>query len=257
MREILDDIEKGNPLDPMESARRNMRTPLRKRFYKDVTVESDAQGHRILLDGKILKTPSRRPVVVPTRALADAIAEEWRAQKETIDPLTMPLTRLGNTVIDGVIDAQAAVAADIRKYLGSDLLCYRADGPEALIARQQDVWDPILGWAREALGARFVLAQGVNFVPQPEQAVNAACRAIPENPWALGAVHAAMTITGSALIALGMAQGVLTPEQAWNAALVDEDWNAQTWGRDPQVVERNAQRFAELKAAADLLKLAR
>jgi chaperone required for assembly of F1-ATPase len=257
MREFLDDIAKGNPLDPMESARRNMRVSLRKRFYKDVTVESDAEGHHILLDGKALKTPSRRAFAVPTRALADAIAEEWRAQKENIDPLTMPLTRLANTIIDGVMESKAAVSADIRKYLGSDLLCYRADGPEALIARQQEVWDPILGWAREALGARFVLAQGVNFVPQPQEAVNAACQAIPEDPWALGAAHAAMTITGSALIALGLVRGLLTPEQAWNAALVDEDWNAQTWGRDPQVVERNAHRFAELKAAAELLRLLR
>lgn len=256
MRDILDDTFRNNPLDPMESARKNMRASLRKRFYETASVEEGEGGFRILLDGKQVRTPSRNVLAAPARTLADAIAQEWSAQKDVIDPMTMPLTRLANTVIDGVAPNPGPVAAEIEKYLGSDLLVYRADGPEGLVARQTQLWDPVLAWAREALGARFVLAQGVGFVNQPEQAVRAAAAAIPAEPWRLGAAHSIMTITGSALLALALERGAITPEQAWAAGQVDEDWNAQTWGQDPLAQERNAHRHAELQAAARILSAA-
>lgn len=255
MRDILEDIFKNNPLDPMESARKNMRASLRKRFYETAGVEEGEGGFRIVLDGKTVKTPSRHVFAAPTRALAQAIADEWNAQKDVIDPMSMPLTRLANTIVDGVAPDPAPVAAEIEKYLGSDLLIYRAEGPEGLVARQNALWDPVLAWARDALGARFVLAQGVGFVTQPEQALRAASAAIPADPWRLGATHSVMTITGSALVALALEQGALTPEEAWAAGQVDEDWNAQTWGQDPLAQERNAHRHAELQAAARVLSL--
>ena len=137
----------------------------------------------------------------------------------------MPLTRLANSIIDGVADAPAAVQAEVAKFLGSDLVCYRAGSPDGLVERQAQHWDPLIAWARDALGARFVLGEGVMFVRSRTEALAAAARAIPAEPWRLGAVNAITTLTGSALIALALAQGQLVAEDAWAAAHVDEDWN--------------------------------
>jgi len=167
----------------------------------------------------------------------------------------MPLTRLANTIIDGVAAAAPEIVAEIEKYLGSDLVFYRAEAPAALVARQARLWDPILDFAREALGANFVTQQGVRFVAQPAAAVAAARRAVPENPWRLGAVHVITTLTGSALIALAFAAGALGLDDAWKAAHVDEDWNMEHWGRDAIALERRAIRFAEMQAAAIVLRL--
>src|SRR5262249_52161031 len=180
---------------------------------------------------------------------------EWRAQADVVDPAKMPLTRLANSIIDGVVDKPAQVEAEIAKYLGTDLVCYRADRPQRLVMRQIELWDPILAFARDTLGARFALAEGVTFLPQPEAAIAAARRAIPSDPWRLGAVHAIMTLTGSALIALALARGALTCDSAWTAAHVDEDWNMEQWGRDALALERRVARFAEMQAAATVLAL--
>jgi chaperone required for assembly of F1-ATPase len=167
----------------------------------------------------------------------------------------MPLTRLANTIIDGVAPQPGPVAAEIVKYLGSDLLCYRADAPEGLVRTQARHWDPILAWARETLGARFVLGEGVIFVAQPAGAVAAARQAIPSDPWRLGAVNVIATLTGSALIALAVAAGRLDVGDAWNAANVDEDWNMNFWGRDELALQRRAARFTDMQAAAKALEL--
>jgi chaperone required for assembly of F1-ATPase len=259
MRDLFEDMFSNQPLDPTESARRAMRPQLRRRFYERAAVEeegADGEKHefRILLDGRPIRTPARRTLAAPTRALADAIAAEWEAQRDVIDPAKLPLTRLANSIIDGVADATAAVAAEVEKYLASDLLFYRAERPDGLVAREAAAWDPVLAWAREALGARFVTAQGMVHVPQPEQAMAAASAAIPRGPWPLGAVHAITTLTGSALIAIALARGALTIEQAWAAAHVDEDWNMDFWGRDEVALERRAARFAEMQAAATVLQ---
>jgi chaperone required for assembly of F1-ATPase len=187
--------------------------------------------------------------------LAEALAAEWNAQVELIDPRDMPLTRLANSIIDGVIDAADAVAAEIEKYLASDLLLYRAQGPRGLVERQAQAWDPLLEWARERLGARFVLAEGITFVAQPASALAAARAAIPSDPWRLGALSAITTLTGSALIGLAVLAGRLAAEAAWAAAHVDEDWNMDFWGRDELALERRAAQFAEMKAAAMVLDL--
>jgi chaperone required for assembly of F1-ATPase len=255
MRDLLEEIFANNPIDPTEAARRPQRPVVKRRFYTSVGLASDREGFAIELDGRPVKTPARRPLAVPTRPLGEAIAAEWEAQTEVIDPSRMPLTRLANTIIDGVAAAAPEIAAEIEKYLGSDLVFYRAETPAALLARQARLWDPVLGFAVEALGANFVTRQGVRFVTQPAAAVAAARRAIPENPWRLGAVHVITTLTGSALIALAVAAGALTVDEAWTAAHVDEDWNMEQWGGDAIALERRATRFAEMQAAATVLRL--
>jgi chaperone required for assembly of F1-ATPase len=184
------------------------------------------------------------------------MAAEWGAQGEFIDPAGMPLTRLANTIIDGVAAQTDAVAAEVAKYLGSDLVFYRAEAPERLVERQTRLWNPVLTWAREALDARFMLAAGVVHVEQPQAALAAARAAIPRDPWRLGAVHSVTTLTGSALIALALAQRQLSTAQAWEAAHVEEDWNMEQWGRDELALERRNFRFAEMQAAATVLELA-
>jgi chaperone required for assembly of F1-ATPase len=256
MRDIFDDIYKNTPLDPEEAVRRNTRVDLRKRFYETTGTDKSDGTFRVLLDGKPVRTPARRVLAVPSQILAQAIAQEWDAQQEVINPSKMPLTRLANSIIDGVADAPEPVAEDIEKYLGCDLLFYRADGPEGLIKAQQQHWDPIVSWARDELGARFILAEGVVFVPQAQEAITAACRALPLNPWALGALHSITTLTGSALLALALAAGKLDTDAAWAAAHVDEDFNLATWGRDEPALARRALRFSEMQAAARVLALA-
>jgi len=255
MRDILEDIAGSDPLDPTESARRNMRPQLRKRFYQRAHV-GDAAPFAVLLDNRPVRTPAGNALALPSRALGEAVAAEWDAQQERIDPAVMPLTRLVNAIIDGVATAPAPVAEEVAKYLGSDLVCYRADTPAGLVARQAQHWDPILGWARDTLGARFLLAEGVMFAAQPDHAIVAASATIPSDPWRLGAVNVITTLTGSALIALALSQGRLTVDDAWTAAHVDEDWNMSQWGRDELALDRRATRFAEMQAAGTVLQLA-
>ncbi|MEA2936046.1 MAG: hypothetical protein QOD74_2692 [Variibacter sp.] len=255
MRDILDDLFGNQPIDPTESARRGLRTQLRKRFYQRASVGEGAP-YRVLLDGRAVKTPAGGVLAAPSRALALAIAAEWDAQGERIDPATMPLTRLANTIIDGVVPDPGPVADEVVKYLGSDLVCYRADTPEGLVRLQGRSWDPILMWAREELGARLVLTEGVVFVEQPEHAVTAARKAIPSETWRLGAVNLITTLTGSALLALAVAAKRLSVDEAWTAAHVDEDWNMDFWGRDELAMQRRATRFVDMQAAGTVLALA-
>jgi chaperone required for assembly of F1-ATPase len=255
MRDIFDDIFANQPLDPTEAARRSMRPQLRRRFYQAASVDPQPGGFAVVLDGRPVRTPARRTLAAPAEPLAQALVDEWNAQQEVVDPATMPLTRLANSIIDGVADATGAVQAEVAKFLASDLVCYRAGSPAGLVERQVKHWDPLIAWARDALGARMVLGEGVMFVKQPDDALAAAARAIPAEPWRLGAVHAVTTLTGSALIGLALAQGHLSMEDAWAAAHVDEDWNMVQWGQDAQALERRAAREAEMRAAATVLAL--
>ena len=252
MRDILKDLFGSEPLDPVEAARRNMRPNLRKRFYQAATVGEGAP-HPLLLDGRAVKTPAGNTLAAPTRSLAQAIAAEWDAQGERIEPAGMPLTRLANTIIDGVAPNPDPVAQEIAQYLGSDLVCYRASTPEGLVVRQAQHWDPILAWAREEYGARFLLSEGVMFVAQPVSAICALRAAIPSDPWRLGAVSLITTLTGSALIALAVAAKRLSVDDAWAAAHVDENWNMDFWGRDELAMQRRAARLADMQAAGAVL----
>ena len=254
MRDFFTHNVQDQPIDPIEAARRATRPQRARRFYASAAVGEDAKGFAVLLDGRRAKTPAHQGLVAPTRALAEALAVEWANQYEFVDPAQMPLTRLSNSIIDGVAKALAPVAAEVAAYLDSDLLCYRADAPQGLVARQAAHWDPIIAWAREVVGAPFTVSQGVMFVVQPEEARRHARAAIPEDPWRLGAVHAITTLTGSALLALAVLRRRLGADEAWRAAHVDEDWNMQLWGRDQVALERRAFRFAEMQAAATLLE---
>jgi len=255
MRELFDEVSGKSPLDPKEAVRRTTRGPTRKRFYTEAGVVEAANGFAITLDGKPVRTPSGRPLAVPSRQIADAIAAEWEAQREAIDPLTMPLTRFANSVIEGVVDRVEAVREDIAKYLKSDLLFYRAGHPEGLVARETKHWDPVLFWAAETLGAHFILAEGIVHVRQPESAVAAARAALPDDPWSIAALHVITTLPGSALLALALMRGLLDEDQVWTAAHVDEDWNTARWGVDEEVAARRAARLVDFKAAASILKV--
>jgi len=254
MREVFDEASGKSPLDPEEAVRRSARTPRRKRFYAHAGVVEAADGFAITLDGKPIRTPSGRQVVAPAREIAEAIAAEWQAQQETIDPLTMPLTRFANSVVDAVVDRVEAVTDDVTKYFGSDLLFYRAGHPDALVAREAMYWDPVLFWAADALGAHFILAEGIVHVRQPDSAVAAARAALPTDPWSIAALHVITTLTGSALLALALLRGVLDQDQVWAAAHVDEDWNIEKWGADEEIAAHRAARLVDFRAAAHILK---
>jgi chaperone required for assembly of F1-ATPase len=255
MRDIFDEIYDKQVLDPRESARRGLRRTARPRFYAQAAAGEGEGGFPVLLDGRPVRTPARRVLAAPSRPLAAALAAEWEAQQEVVDPARMPLTRLVNAIIDGVVDAPGAVAAEIGNYLGTDLLFYRAGEPAGLVDAQARHWDPVLAWARTALGARFVLAEGVMHVAQPEGALASARAAIPADPWRLGALSAITTLTGSALLALALLRGALTADQAWAAAHVDEDWQMAFWGSDEVALQRRGFREAEMRAAAEVLRL--
>ena len=220
--------------------------------------EGRARLFRVLLDGKPIRTPAKRDLALPTAALAEAIAAEWAAQAAHVDPATMPLTRLANSAIDGVAGREAEVRADIAKYAGSDLVCYRAEGPEGLVERQCRAWDPILEWARETLGARFEVATGIMPVAQPDAGRAAVAEALAHlDAFTLAALHVMTTLMGSALLALGHARGRLSAEAAWAAAHVDEDWQISQWGEDAEAEARRERRWAEMQAASRMLSLLR
>src|SRR6266550_7263650 len=254
MRDLFDEVAGKSPLDPQEAVRRATRAPRRRRFYAHAGAVEAPDGFAIVLDDKPVRTPSGRALVAPNREIADGIVAEWDAQQEIIDPLTMPLTRFANTVVDAVVDRVEAVADDVAKYFGSDLLFYRAGHPEALVAREAAHWDPIVFWAADALGAHFILAEGIVHVRQPDSAIAAARAALPADPWSIAALHVVTTLTGSALLALALLRGVLDQDQAWAAAHVDENWNIEKWGVDEEVAARRAARLIDFRAAAHILR---
>jgi chaperone required for assembly of F1-ATPase len=255
MRDLLEGASPASqPLDPTEAARRAMRPQLRQRFYDQVLVEGGAGEFRVTLDGRVVNTPARRPLTVSARALAEALAAEWKAQRDLIDPSKMPLTRLANTIIDGVVRSLPEVAAEVANYLSCDLVLYRAGHPQGLVERQAAAWDPVLDWSRTVLGARFKVTHEMIHVAQSPQALRTTRNAIPGDPWQLGAIYAITTLTGSALIALAFAGKGISLAQAWSAAHVDEDWNMEQWGYDEVALECRACRFAEIQAAAEVLR---
>ena len=241
------------PRDPMRAAQANMRALVIKRFYRNVDVREGADGqHALTLDGRGARTPGRNPLTAKSRALMLKVAVEWERQRETLDPADMPLTRLLNSAVDGVSRTMAETRAEILKYAGSDLLCYRAEEPEELAERQWLAFDSILKWAAETLGARFNLGAGVVHVDQRPEALAAIGAALDayDDPVALAALSAMTTLTGSTLLALALARGRLSPEAAWRAAHIDEDFQAERWGVDAEALARRAARWREFEAAA-------
>ncbi|QFY60193.1 ATPase [Rhizobium grahamii] len=255
MRDLLNDLSEGlSHPDPIRRAQVQMKKPLPKRFYKNVEITPRDEGFAIELDGKAVRTPARHVLAVPTRALAELVAREWEAQADVIDPAMMPVTRLVNTAIDGVTTDTQAVFEDILRFSTSDLLCYRADGPKELVDRQRNRWDPVLDWAAEAFGARFILIEGIMHHDQPREAVSAFSAALRPHSTAieLAALHTVTTLTGSALLSLAFAEAFLPSDDIWSLAHLDEDWTIEHWGQDEEAEQRRAQRFEDFKAATDV-----
>jgi chaperone required for assembly of F1-ATPase len=242
----------SSPVAGPGSVRSNPSHP--KRFYEHVAIKDEGDGTGLLLDGKKVRTPGKSPFVLPNAALAEAIAEEWRGQGARIDPQTMPLTRLANSVIDGVKGNEGAVVDDILKYAGSELLCYRAEGPKGLVALQSKHWDPILAFAKHDLGAPMRLSEGVMHVEQLPTSLEALKERLQDfDPWSLAALHVMTGLSGSALLALAVALRRLTPEEAWTAAHVDENWQIAQWGEDEEARQRREKRHRDFAAAARML----
>ncbi|MDL2400490.1 ATP12 family chaperone protein [Rhizobium mayense] len=255
MRDLFNDLSGGlSHPDPVRRAQIQMKKPLPKRFYKDVSVRESEDGHLIELDGKVVKTPARQSLAVPTEALAKLVAAEWARQVDVIDPATMPVTRLVNTALDGVATDSQAVFEDILRFSSSDLLCYRADTPERLVERQSEQWNPVIDWAANELGARFILAEGVMHQEQPREAIAAFAVTLRkyDTPLELASLHTITTLTGSAILALAFAEGQLPLDEVWSLAHLDEDWTIEHWGRDEEAEHRRAQRFEEFQAATDV-----
>ena len=262
MRDLLGDLEAGSHLsdpNPVKRAQNQMKAQAAKRFYDKVSVARGADGFVVLLDGKPVRTPGKAVLSLPTEQAAAIVAAEFDAQQDKIDPVTMPATRLVNTAIDGVAADTQAVIEDILRYASSDLLCYRADAPEALVERQADAWDPVIDWARAHLGARFVLAEGIVHVTQPREAIGAIGIHLARRAerLRLPALHLMTTLTGSALLALAVEEGELDAEAAWAAAHVDEDWNAEQWGEDYEAAARRKARAYDFSAAVRVLSTIR
>jgi len=224
-----------------------------KRFYMAASV---GEGRRILLDGKTVKTPGRQDLVLPTDALAEAVADEWNAQGDQIDPRAMALTGLANAAIDRVTPDPASFARGLATYGESDLLCYRAEGPAPLVARQAEAWDPILAWARQRYDVQFQIASGITHRPQPAETVTRLSAAVAaRDPFALAGLSPLVTISGSLLIALALAEGAIPLDTAWAAATLDEQWQAEHWGEDFEAAAALANRRRDFEAAARFLAL--
>lgn len=253
MRDLLSDLESGTAQekDPVRRAQAAFRRDMPKRFYKEVAVDDAPDGFLIRLDGRELKTPSRGLFHLPSRELAEAAAREWDAQTTHIDPGAMPLTRILNTALDGVIHVKDEVRQEILAYGGTDLLCYRADSPQGLVDAQNAAWSPYLAWIEKAHGARFVLAEGVMHVEQPEETTSilAGLLASLDSAIVLSGLHVVTGLTGSLVLSLAVLEGEARPDDAWTAAHVDEDWNISQWGEDAEATRRRAARKAEFDSA--------
>jgi chaperone required for assembly of F1-ATPase len=257
MPDIRDDLTGAlSDPDPVRRAQIQMLKPLPKRFYTTVSIGLAEQGgHSVLLDGRTVRTPAKQPLAVPTARVAELLAAEWDAQKDVIDPATMPFTRLANTAIDGVAKDVRAVFDDILNFAGTDLLCYRASEPEGLVARQAKGWDPIISWAADVLGARFILVEGVVHQTQPRAAINGIAETLRAyaTPLGLACLHTITTLTGSTLLAIAFAEQRLSAEEAWALAHLDEDWQIEHWGTDDEAFQRRENRWREMQAAAATL----
>lgn len=257
MRDLLSDIEAGGTTDPVERARTLSRRELPKRFYKEVGIVRQEDGlHAVQLDGRSVKTTGRNLLALAEEEIARRIAAEWAAQVKEIDPATMPLTRIANAAIDAVPARAGEVADDVTAYAGNDLLFYRADSPQTLIERQNAAWGPVIGWAEARFGGRFVLAEGVMPVRQDAALLARIRQALsPLAPLPLAALHVATTLSGSALLALALMEGEMTADAAWGAAFIDEDWNIEQWGEDPEAAALRASRRRDFDAAAVILDI--
>ncbi len=257
MREFLEEAE-AHRNDGYRAAQSHARQQAPKRFYKDVTIGEDTEGFAVLLDGKAVRTPGLKPIRLQQRAIAEAIAAEWRAQKDTIEFADMPLVRLVNSGVEAGDGRGDDFRAEVIKYCGSDLLLYRADSPRELVAAQDAAWDPILVALARHLDVVFQPTIGIVHVAQPERTLARLDATLDgENLLRLTAMASLISLTGSGLITIALANGLVAPDAAWSAAHVDEDHNIRLWGEDAEASQRRAFRRREFDAAVRLLELSR
>jgi chaperone required for assembly of F1-ATPase len=229
-----------------------------RRFWKDVSLEQGTYGHGIRLDDRALKTPKRAELYLPTVALANAVKSEWEAVGETMDPAAMPMTGFANAAIDHVAPDRTTFAAQVAAYAESDAFCYRADAGDALVARQAEIWDPWLAWARGRYAVSFTLIEGVMHVPQPE-ATLAKLRSVvsARGTFELAAMAKLAHLSGSLVVVLALVERVGTADALWQAACLDELWQEEQWGADHWASKNRADRAAEFMQAARFLELLR
>lgn len=212
-----------------------------KRFWTQVAVVPDAGGFAIELDGRRVRTPARAVLILPTRPMADAVAAEWQAQEGKIDPLSMPVTRSANAALDKVRPQHAEVATMLAAYGDADLLCYRADGPSSLVARQSAAWDPALDWAETALDVRLKVFPGVIHHPQEPDALDRLSAQVHAlNPFQLAAFHDLVILSGSLILGFAAAQGWQDAASIWDLSRVDENWQEEQWGQDAEAQDAAA-----------------
>lgn len=227
-----------------------------KRFWSNAEVAKTDDGWQVLLDGRPVRTPAKRACVVPVQAMADLIAVEWRTQEDIVDPLSMPLTRAASTCLDRVAPEMSAVGENIAGYGETDLLCYRATHPNALIDRQTVAWDPWLAWATEELDAPLKQGAGVMHIAQPEASLFNLAQAVKRcGPWTLTGLSELVTISGSLVLGLAVQQGAIAAQDAWPLSRIDEDWNIEKWGDDEDAAALAARRQADFLNAARVLSL--
>lgn len=217
-----------------------------KRFWATAVGEACEGGYTVRLDARAVKTPARRALLLPTLAMAQAVALEWDAQHGLVNPNKMPLTRSANSAIDKVAEQFDAVAGQLAAYAGTDLLCYRATGPAPLIERQAQRWGPVLDWAATVLNAPLTATAGVMHIPQPDQSLAKLSDCLfAMTPFQLAAAHDLIAISGSLVLALAVAHNRLTPIEAWDLSRIDESWQNEEWG-----IDEDAAQLETLKQAA-------
>lgn len=227
-----------------------------KRFWKLAEAQPAADQWAILIDGRAVKTPGKSDLVVPTRALAEAIADEWNEVEGDIDPRAMPLTGIANAAIDYVAPAPAPFAAGLARYAESDLACYRTETPTGLAERQRDEWDRLLAWARRRFDVDFAVTTGLTHVEQPAATVERLRHAVAVlDPFHLAGLSTLVTIGGSLVAALGVLEGASTPEEAWEAVTVDDRWQLEQWGSDAEAEAALENRRSDFMTAARFLRL--
>ena len=230
-----------------------------KRFYKQAgwTVDAVTGMRSILLDGRPVRTPARAPLAVPGDALAGAIAAEWGAQQDDIDPASMPMTGLANATIDRVLPDAAGFARGIAAYGASDLLCYRASDPTPLVQLQTEAWNPLLDWARGRYGVVFAVTDGIMPVDQPGATVEALGAAVAAlDPWLLAGLSNIVSLGGTLVGALALIEGAVDAGTLWDAVQIDEDWQARQWGEDADALARARARRVQFEDAAQYCALA-
>lgn len=227
-----------------------------KRFWQDVSVEREGDGWGVKLDSRPVRTPARAPLVVPTEALADAIADEWRGVEAEIDPRAMPLTGLANAAIDRVAPQREAFAAGLARYAEADLACYRAEGPRGLVERQEESWDALLAWARRRYDVDFATTSGIVHVEQPGATVERLAHAVAAlDAFRLAALSPLVTVGGSLVAALAVLEKAITPDTAWDAVSIDDRWQLEQWGADAEAESALDNRRRDFLAGARFLDL--